>query len=325
MHIILKRPLMSSIKVLLFLGPLICVWVIEYIVMYNWNKEMSTDNGNIKILSPAKINLFLYVTGKRPDGYHKLFTLLCQINLYDDITLDFKVKETSVSCSHPDIPNDESNLAHKSATLFYEASKIKGNVGITIDKKIPAGAGLGGGSSNAATVLKAMNDYYNSPLSTDELMSIGLSIGTDVPFFIFGNNAVATGIGEKLRNYQLSIQYYIVLIYPEIIVSTANVYKNLNFGLTKCEKKIKDYPFEGIRFIVEEHLHNDLESVTISMNPEIGMVKKLLIDHGAAGALMSGSGSSVFGIFYDKDIARQAYDSLVNYDGIRVFLVQTIT
>ncbi len=238
---------------------------------------------NYQLLSPAKVNLFLQVTGKRPDGYHELFTLMCPVGLYDTVSLTFGTKKTRVFCPDPDVPEDETNLAFKAAAIFFRALNKNEGVEISIDKKIPVAAGLGGGSSNAATVLSGLNRYYDDPFSRDGLMDMGLSIGADVPFFILGKPAVATGIGEKLETYEKLSLFHIVLIYPGIKVSTADVYKNFNLGLTSDKKRFKDFPFKKYGFDAEHHLYNDLETVTMSKHPEIRAVKALLLNHGARG------------------------------------------
>ncbi|MBW2573109.1 MAG: 4-(cytidine 5'-diphospho)-2-C-methyl-D-erythritol kinase, partial [Deltaproteobacteria bacterium] len=182
----------------------------------------------MKILSPAKINLFLQIVGKRPDGYHDLFSLMCCVGLYDTVSMDAGVEETAVSCDHPHVPEDKTNLAFGAADLFYKKLKKNEGVKISIQKQIPVAAGLGGGSSNAAAVFLGLNRYYGYPFSTDELMSMGLSIGADVPFFIFRRPATASGIGEKLEVYPGLKKLKILLIFPGFSVSTATVYKNLN-------------------------------------------------------------------------------------------------
>jgi 4-diphosphocytidyl-2-C-methyl-D-erythritol kinase len=264
----------------------------------------------MKLLSPAKINLFLAVTGKRPDGYHELCMLMCAVSLYDTITLifdaDSRSQKIGVFCDAPDVPSDESNLAHKAASLFLKHAGIRGSMDIFIEKNIPAGAGLGGGSSNAATVLSGLNQHYGFPFSREKLMEMGLKLGADVPFFIFGKPAIATGIGEKLEIYKTLSSFKVLLVYPGFSVSTASVYKNLKLGLTTCKKKIIKASFKDRTFNPEHHLCNDLETVTASLYPEIATIKSLLCEQGARGALMSGSGSAVFGLFSDAEGAEAA-------------------
>ena len=279
----------------------------------------------MRILSPAKINLFLKITGKRPDGYHELVSLMCCVGLYDTVSLTFGVKETSVSCSHPDVPEDETNLAFAAALLFFNTLNINESVTISIEKQIPVAAGLGGGSSNAAAVLLGLNRYYGDPFSQDKLMSMGFSIGADVPFFIFQRPALVSGIGEKLEAYQGLENLKILLIFPGFGVSTAKVYNNLNLGLTKCKKKLRTFLLSKQSFDPGCHLCNDLETTAASMYPDIFTVKEALLRHGALGALMSGSGSTVFGLFSDSDKALKANNALAENDKWQLYLVDMMT
>ena len=271
----------------------------------------------MKILSPAKINLFLQVTGKRPDGYHELFSLMCCVDLCDKISLQFGLDGIRIESSHPQVPLDDTNLAHRAATVFFKALNIKDGLKISIDKSIPVAAGLGGGSSNAASVLNGLNQHYGHPFTRNRLMSMGLGLGADVPFFLFGKPALASGIGEKLEAYPGPLPFHIVVVYPGFRVSTGEVFQNLNLGLTNCEKKIKK-PFSiKIDFDPGVHLCNDLEIVTASEYPVITSIKKQLLIRGALGALMSGSGSAVFGLFSDShtaERAKQAIDENTRWD-----------
>ena len=278
----------------------------------------------IKIISPAKINLFLQVTGRRPDGYHDLATLMCRIGLYDMVHLTLGTNETIVTCHDPDVPNDKTNLALRAAGLFFAALNKHQDVKIFIEKNIPVAAGLGGGSSNAASVLLGLNRYYGYPFNQEELISMGLSIGADVPFFIYKKPAIASGIGEKLETFHGLYPYQIVLVYPGFSVSTSEIYKNLNLGLTKCNKELKFINFYKKNFNIRYHLCNDLETVTASRHPEILSVKDALLSHGAEGALMSGSGPTVFGLFADSDKAQKAKHALAENNNWRVFLADML-
>ena len=149
------------------------------------------------IPAPAKINLFLHVTGKRPDGYHELFSLMCPIRLFDELAFDVRESGVFIRCDHPEIPSDDSNLAHRAATLFFEAARVNGGVAITLTKNIPVAAGLGGGSSNAASVLVWLNNRFGRPFSLEQLTEIGAALGADVPFFILGRPALA-GLGGAI-------------------------------------------------------------------------------------------------------------------------------
>ncbi len=285
---------------------------------------MQTTYSMIKELSPAKINLFLQVTGRRPNGYHELNTLMCGVTLFDTIIFDFRASEFSIQCTHPEVPEDDTNLVWKAAELFFKTSGKKTGVKIRIEKKIPVGAGLGGGSSNAASVLKSLNSFFGFPLSDEKLREIGLEIGADVPFFIRGRPAVAKGIGEKLFEYDLLQKFHVLLVNPGINVSTAEVYKNLNLGLTKCEKIITRFPFSGVSVDICNYLCNDLETVTTKMIPDIERIKASLIKLGSQGALMSGSGPTVFGLFADSNQAKFAYRELKQFPEKNKFLAEMI-
>ena len=279
----------------------------------------------MKILSPAKINLFLHVCGKRPDGYHELFSLMCRITLFDELLLQIgKGEKIEIHCSHSDIPEDDTNLAHRAACLFQSKLGSTQGVRIHLDKKIPVGAGLGGGSSNAASILMALNIYHGRPFSREQLMELGLSLGADVPFFIFQKPAIATGIGEKLEAFEGALPYHILLIYPGFNVSTAETYQNLNFGLTNEQKKPTSNDLKRNRFDPAYHLINDLERVTAQKHPEIGLAKEKLLNLGAIGALMSGSGPTVFGLFDNTETAKVARQSLAAEKDFQLFLVDPI-
>ena len=268
----------------------------------------------MRVCAPAKINLFLHVTGRRPDGYHTLFTLMVPVGLYDELDIDIGPGGIRVACDDPRLPGGRHNLAHRAASVFLQHCENlpdvqpRPGIDISIRKQIPLAAGLGGGSSDAAAVLTGLNRLYGHPLSADELNRMGLEIGADVPFFIYGRPAVVTGIGEILEPYPHSLPYHVLLVFSGIRVSTAEVYKNLDLGLTNCEKKLKKLLLGQQAFEAKFHTCNDLESFTLQMFPEIAAAKQALMDLGAVSALMSGSGSAVFGLFDNLAEARKARD-----------------
>lgn len=284
----------------------------------------------MNLLSPAKINLFLEVTGKRSDGYHTLKTLMCRIGVYDQIKLDFDAKTISVWCDDPSIPVDTTNTAFRAAEIFFLAyghrfeNVTKRAVRIYIQKNIPIGAGLGGGSSNAATVLKGLNYRFGQPFTATELMEMGLDVGADVPFFIFEKPAIATGIGDIFVPYQYLSPLFVLLVYPGLAVSTADIYKNLNLALTNCKKHLKDIDFNEGGFDAKRHLCNDLEPVTLKKHPMLSEIKGSMMRLGADGALMSGSGSTVFGLFSDKPMAMEAKDCFEKNDRWKTFLTHML-
>jgi len=274
----------------------------------------------MELLSPAKINLFLAITGKRPDGYHTLITLMCPIRLSDTVTLTPGSQHITVTCSDPSVPDDHGNIAYSAARRFFDAIGSPEGVGIAIEKRIPVAAGLGGGSSNAATVLRGLNRLHGNVLSEKELCALGLSIGADVPFFIVQKPSIARGIGERIETYPDLSPFSLVLIFPGFPVPTESVYGSLNLGLTKCKKTITCCVLKHQGFSAERHLCNDLETVTASRYPVISSAKEALMRNGAIGALMSGSGPAVFGIFTDPGTARKAYGAISRDGQWQVFL-----
>ena len=250
---------------------------------------------------------------------------MCPISLYDTITLTFGAKKTLTFCSHPDVPDGETNLAHRAAAAFLESIDCSEGVRISVEKKIPVAAGLGGGSSDAASVLLAMNRYYGNPLSQDRLIETGCRIGADVPFFIFQKPALATGIGEKLESVAGLTPYRVLLVNPGFKVLTAEIFKNCNLTLTNREKVLKNPLFIDSAFDISRELINDLETVTGSRFPEIFSIKSLLLRHGAMGAAMSGSGPTVFGLFTDRTAAETAVDAFrADQPRWQVFLVDLL-
>ena len=289
----------------------------------------------MQITSFAKVNLFLKVINKRPDGYHEIFSLMSLIDMHDLITLDvsgqlnFDKLSIEAICENKFVPKDENNLAVKAAKLFFENLNKKVNLKIKIDKKIPIGAGLGGGSSNAASVLLGLNKYYNFVFSHEKLIDIGLKIGADVPFFIFGSPAIASGIGEKLEKYQeaKSLETLnLVIVYPNFSISTKEIYKNFNFELTKSNKKTNKFFFDKKTKFHVKYMYNDLEkSVKILNYHEIDLIKQKLIYLEANNAIMSGSGSCVFGVFTNYKKAQKAFCFLNQEYKNNVYLTKLIT
>ena len=281
----------------------------------------------MKVSAPAKINLFLQVLGRRDDGYHELRTLMCCIGLHDSLILDMGTPGSTLTCSDPRIPCDENNLALKAVLLFNrtlaaETTIAPQNVSIDLIKRIPVGAGLGGGSSDAAAVLKQLNRFYQNPFNDKQLHALALSLGADVPFFITGRPAVATGVGEQLEPFAGLPPWGVVVVFPGFGISTAEVFKNLNLGLTKCKKQLRYFPFKYGKFDIARHLCNDLETVAAHRFPVIETIKKELLNQGAVGSLMSGSGSSVFGLFSDLQAARRARDALTGNADWQVFATE---
>ncbi|MBI5064151.1 MAG: 4-(cytidine 5'-diphospho)-2-C-methyl-D-erythritol kinase [Desulfatitalea sp.] len=269
------------------------------------------DGPCIDLLAPAKINLCLHVLGRRPDGYRELYSLMCPVALYDRLRLRPGRAADQIACDPPTVRADDSNLALKAAKLFNDTLSAEGlqnvpNVCIHLEKIIPVGAGLGGGSSDAAAVLKGLNACYGRPFDAQRLRAIALNLGADVPFFIDARPAIAQGIGEQLTPYTGLPPLWAVLVYPGFALSTVQVYKGLNLALTKSKKKLRNLPFKNGNFSATHHLHNDLEAGVGDRFPVIEKVKQALIDQGAMASLMTGSGSVVYGLFADEIGANRA-------------------
>jgi 4-diphosphocytidyl-2-C-methyl-D-erythritol kinase len=277
----------------------------------------------LTLLSPAKINLALRILRKRSDGYHEIQTIVQQVSLYDEITLQiFHGNSIAITADDSKIPADSSNLAYRAAQLVLDHTKRSTGVSIHIKKRIPAGAGLGGGSSNAAATLKGMNTLLACNLSNKDLQKLGITLGADVPFFLCGYTAAcAEGIGEILQHFSVKMPLWFVIIFPGFSVSTAWAYGHYNIltnqpKYNKFQNSIKDLQ------CVKSLLTNDLEQVVVPQYPEIKKLKESLITAGACGSLMSGSGSSVFGVFQNEEQARQALASISLTGEQKAFVVQ---
>jgi len=275
--------------------------------------------------APAKVNLFLKVTGKRPDGYHLLRSLMCPVDWYDHLELEPGGRGIRVVCSHPQVPGDRRNLVWKAADIFRRdlaartGQKLDG-IAIRLEKNIPVGAGLGGGSSDAAAVLKMLNQLWGRPFSKSRLRSMALALGADVPFFLEDGPCLAAGVGEQLTPVRGLRSKPLVILYPHVAVSTAEVFKNLNLGLTKNPERLKYHHFDGFEIHDFCRLGNDLEKVTLVRYPEVAEARKALMRQGAVAVRMSGSGSAVFGLFQADDDARKAGRILGRETGWRVFV-----
>lgn len=286
----------------------------------------------MKIRAPAKVNLFLRVLGRRPDGYHLLDTLIVPVSLYDVIEIrrvPAKRQQPAnaritIDCDDPAVPAGEENLAYRAAQLLLKQVERPTGIHIHIQKRIPLGAGLGGGSTDAAATLLGLNRLFKLNLSEARLERLALRLGADVPFFIRARPARAYGIGERLRPVRELVHFWLVMLYPGFPVGTASVYNKLPKKLTKPT------PGNSIASSLKRFdrladlLVNDLESVTLESYPKIRLLKEKLLREGAAGGLMSGSGSSVFGVFGSKGLAQRAFDRLRNEEGVQAYLVHVL-
>jgi 4-diphosphocytidyl-2-C-methyl-D-erythritol kinase len=262
----------------------------------------------LKTRVPAKINLWLEVIRKREDGYHDLSSLMVPVSVFDEIGLDVAPGGDGItlSCTSPEIPADDRNLAWRAVDLFLRKSGLKARVDIALEKHIPSGAGLGGGSSDAGGVLVALNSFFDDPLSQPELEAIALTLGADVPFFLHCRAALATGIGEKLEFARGVPAYPLLLIKPPISVPTGWVYQNLK--LTSGRPQITLSGLNASPWEIGSLAQNDLESVTVLRYPVIEDLKGWLLSRGALAASMSGSGPTVFGVFASTQAVAEAED-----------------
>ena len=266
---------------------------------------------SILIKSPGKVNLRLEVFGRRSDGYHTIRSVMVPIDLSDDLHITFTEGEKiELVCSRPDLPADDRNLAYRAGLLILEAIGKPRGFRIRIEKRIPVAAGLGGGSSNAASTLLGLNRLLNAHLPLADLMQMAGKLGADVPFFLLGRPALATGIGEKLKEFTGLPRFWFVLVYPGIRVSTRWAYEKLNLWLTNPRDHINMPAFSWDISHLGPFLKNDLEKAVTAEYPVLRWIKQRLLDVGAAGSLMAGSGSTVYGVFFARQEAKQAYEEL---------------
>ncbi len=263
---------------------------------------------SFRAAAPAKINLWLEVICKRPDGYHDLSSLMLPIGVHDDLEMTLLPEAPGavvIECDHPDVPADATNLAARAASLYLDAVRQwKTGVQIRLSKRIPAAAGLGGGSSDAGTVLLALNRHSPKTVPPGLLSEMAQTLGADVPFFLAQSPCMATGIGERLRAVPVLPSYPIVLIKPPVATPTKGVYQRLK--LTRGEGRIKIAALLEHPWSLAQVMENDLESVTLADHPILADIKAWLVGRGALGALMSGSGPTVFGVFRRREEALQA-------------------
>ncbi len=274
----------------------------------------------MRILAPAKINIFLRITGRRPDGYHLLDSLMAPIRLCDEIKLETRNAERgtrndkntiTVTCDDPALPTDETNLAYKAAALLCKEAKVQAQITIDLCKRIPAGAGLGGGSSDAAAVLRGLNTLLSLGFDEPRLCTLATRLGADVPFFISCCPAHVQGIGEILMPARSLPPKWFAVVVPPFGVSTPWAYRRFDELPSQTDAgsnlKLTDGQWPAAKLLV-----NDLERAVIPTYPLIGELKGQLLQLGAEGALMSGSGSAVFGMFHDRTGAEQAANALEN-------------
>jgi len=282
----------------------------------------------IEIDSYSKINLTLNILAKRQDGYHEIETIMQSINLADRIFIKEEKEGIKIKCSHPLVPVDSQSLTYRSAEKILRRYRITRGVKIEIDKKIPLASGMAGGSANSASILVGINKLFALNLSNKDLREIGEKLGMDVPFCIQNGTALAYHKGEKVTPLSpINPPLWIIIINPGFEIPTKWAYNNLNLEWLKKEKNntkgmlnaLKEGELPGIA----KNLFNSFEGLIIKKYPEIGKIKDRLIEEGALGALMSGSGPTVFGIAQNKEQALKIYEKLKS-EYKSIWAVQTI-
>ncbi|HOO46003.1 MAG TPA: 4-(cytidine 5'-diphospho)-2-C-methyl-D-erythritol kinase [Deltaproteobacteria bacterium] len=270
----------------------------------------------MKIQAPAKINIYLKVLSRRADGYHELRTIMVPLSLSDGIFLaeggsGIVVDAPGCSCE------EKENLVYKAAHLFFESTGITSGVTIRVEKRIPVGAGLGGGSSDAASVLMGMNDLFRTGLGREDLMLMAGKIGADCPFFIIGRPMLMGSRGDEIISEIAIEERAYLLVVPPIGLSTGKVYSALKSPLTQEKDRFTMHNTLNTIIMPEQWLENDLETAAFGLCPELKSIKDELLEAGALGVLMSGSGSSVFGVFQDTDHVYNAMSCMQRHEGYR--------
>lgn len=289
---------------------------------------------NKTLYAPAKINLFLHVLAKREDGYHDLCTRMQKLDLYDVIRLKlFAGKGVELECDEPGVPTDESNLAVRAVKSFFAvSSQSKGYaVKLKLIKNIPVAAGLGGGSSDAGAVLKALNELFQQELSEPELIALARSLGADVPFFVTNHKAViAEKIGDIMYPADSVEKVSFILVNPDFYISTAKVFQKLSLTRSSKNSTLSCFQKRESKLFSLAEMHNDLERVTCAEHKEIDEIKADLLASGALKTLMSGSGPTVFGVYPDNlnnssSLLLDVVEKLRQKYGQKVFLSRACT
>lgn len=268
----------------------------------------------ISLKALAKINLGLDVVRRREDGYHEVRMVMQTIHLFDRLNIE-KTKDAGISIKTnlSFLPVNENNLIYKAGKLLMDEFNITEGVSVELDKRIPVAAGMAGGSTDAAAMLYGMNKIFELGLSMQELKDRGVKIGADVPYCLMRGTALAEGIGEKLKSLPPMIKCPVLIAKPQISVSTKFVYENLrldeNTVHPDIDALIQDIKDKDLHEVCN-HMGNVLETVTIPNYPIIDEIKKKMMNSGAIGAMMSGSGPTVFGLFEDEETAKKAYKEM---------------
>ena len=259
----------------------------------------------MKLRAYAKINIGLRILGKRSDGFHNIETVFHQIDLFDELEIE-QGSSIAFQCTSPDVPADSENLCVRAAELLKKHSRSASGASIHLTKKIPVGAGLGGGSSDAAAVLVGLNTMWKIGLSADALRSLASQLGSDVAFFVGGGAAVGTSRCEKLDHFSVTFPYWIVTVTPPIHVSTSWAYSRVRIDGASHPSSLRSIVEQSVLDpgVLKDQVRNDFEELVFTSHPQIRDLRDSLLTAGAFFAQLSGSGSSVYGLFRDELNAR---------------------
>ena len=291
---------------------------------------MNVNNNNhtknvISLKAPAKVNLFLEILGKRDDGYHEIETIMQEIDLADSLQFEETQEGVTLECNDKNIPANQDNLVCKAANLILEECGIRKGVIINLEKNIPVGAGLGGGSSDAATTLKALNSLWKVGLNNEELMEFAAKLGSDIPFFINGKTALCRGRGELITPVEVRNRMDYIILFPRVHISTETIYKNLKIDLTKKRKDVSFF-LDALKYSevagISKLLFNRLEEIIFATYPDLLQVKSTLESFGFCGLSISGSGSAFFGLCNDRHQA-EVIKSKIELSGMGNVFVAT--
>ncbi|MBI5443388.1 MAG: 4-(cytidine 5'-diphospho)-2-C-methyl-D-erythritol kinase [Deltaproteobacteria bacterium] len=280
---------------------------------------------SVRLRAPAKVNLYLEVCGKRPDGYHDLRMLLAPVSLFDELSVESLEEPGRIELLAGDgapAGAPEENLCHRAAKYYLKRAGVQAGARIRLEKRIPAGAGLGGGSSDAAVTILGLERLFGRELSAEDRAAAAFEVGADVPFFFARSAAWVEGIGERVVPFPALPALWLLLVYPGAFLSTGAVFSALTMELTtpKPAPTMQLFDFGG----VSAGLRNDLQPAAVQLEPAVGEALSALGRVGAAGTLMSGSGSSAFGLFPDEESARAAHDAVSMDWSARGWLVEVV-
>ena len=298
--------------------------------MTNASSESAVSSTSLTVFAPAKINLVLRILDRRPDGYHNLWSLMQTVQLEDELTISLSDKHSTITlrCDDSSLKTDPSNLVYRAAAAVLEHSARVVGVDMTLAKRIPMGAGLGGGSSDAAATILGLNQLLNLGWSREKMAHVGQALGSDVPFFFFAPSATVEGRGEKVTSVRIKGSRWVVLINPGFPVETKWAYQQLSIGRTSIR------PISAIHAAmgnaselsweeVFQAAENDFETAVFKTHPGLHRIKQKLLAEGAETALLSGSGATVFGVFRDETPARQAQISFRTDPRFKVYTAST--